>query len=330
MDAYKKLKSKLKISRLYLIIACVCILLCFISAAIAIIAHDKYAESTDAPYYTSDMTEGSICKIDIVKIDDSFAVENGSGNEYFLCMSTEGQFFVVKMARSVFENSFSEIYSYTLGLVDSAPASVSFSGVLTVMPQELIQLRIQYWGGSNFSDSVGLMYIDSSIKKVNYITPVFIAVSVIFGLVSILAFYIFIKRKLISLKCLKAVFNTGASRHALEEFTDIASKRYGSDNIILGASYIFCPDFGIIYLYSDILWCYAKRTKLYFFTVRKSLVIKDIYANTVSIPLKKIPSSAVDEIMSTIYLNNPECLLGYAKKHNDIYLSRLERFKVKF
>ena len=86
----------------------------------------------------------------------------------------------------------------------------------------------------------------------------FIAVSVIFGLVSILAFYIFIKRKLISLKCLKAVFNTGASRHALEEFTDIASKRYGSDNIILGASYIFCPDFGIIYLLSLIHICYSE------------------------------------------------------------------------
>ncbi len=87
------------------------------------------AAREEIPYYTDGMREGTLCKIDVAKIDRAFARTENSGDAYFVCMTSGERLFVIKMQEKAFETDFADVYAYTLGET-AAAAPVTLAGPL--------------------------------------------------------------------------------------------------------------------------------------------------------------------------------------------------------
>jgi hypothetical protein len=317
-DALNRLKSRFKTGIKNKIISFVCAALCLVCAAGAALA--ARAAHEEIPYYADGMQAGTLCKVDIVKIDRAFALTENGGDAYFVCMTAEQRLFVVKMQQKTFETDFADVYAYTLGEAASA-SPVSFSGRLEDMTDELNEIGAGYWGGDDFTDYVGTLYIDASIAQSDY-TLWWIAGASFSLALGIVNFTLFLRRRILSSRCLRRIQNTGKLQSVLDDLDDGNCTAFGKRELIFGPQHLICPPKGIAYAYGDIAWCYGKRTRLYFFAVSKNLTVCDRFGVQTNMLYSKASSARVDEALDCIMRHAPQSLFGFSEENKKLYALR--------
>lgn len=272
----------------------------------------------EIPYYDSGMKDGTLCKIDVEKIDRAFALLEGSDSGYYVCMSADGRMFVVKMSEKVFQSDFAAVYAYTIG--ESATSAVAtFTGKLDTMTEELTEIGVSYWGGEDFSDYVGTLYIDGSDSAPENYTALWIIAAALFFSVGVINFVVFLKLHIASARCLKCISNAGKTQSVLDEIDSAESFVLGKREMIFGSQYLICSKKGMVYTFNDIFWIYGKRTRVYFFAVSKNLVVCDRFGMQTNMLFSKASSKLVDQAMQLIVLRTPGCLNGFTEQNKKAY-----------
>jgi hypothetical protein len=178
-----------------------------------------------------------------------------------------------------------------------------------------------YWGGDDFINYVGTLYIDASAARSNY-TAWWIAGAAFFLSVGIVNFALFLRRRILSARCLRRVQSAGKLQCVLDDLGDENCASFGKRELIFGREHLICPQKGMVYAYGDIAWCYGKRTRIYFFAVSKNLTVCDCFGTQTDILYSAAASKRVDEALECIARHAPQSLFGFSKGNKELYALR--------
>lgn len=203
---------------------------------------------------------------------------------------------------------------------------ITIYGKTKKIPSDVLKLAIdtynevageEFLTNDNYESYIGNLYLD--ITDTSTITDVYLFISIIFLIISIIAGVIYIRR-IKSIKKLNNYYTDSEWEIIEKELIDNVIISFPKINLYLTDNYLIDKNSGLsIIRYSDIVWFYLYQLKRYGITTNQNIIVytndkkKHVIATINGSSKKK--DEIINSIVSNILAKNPKALYGYNKEN---------------
>jgi hypothetical protein len=181
---------------------------------------------------------------------------------------------------------------------------------------------------TDYTDYFGSCYLREGTTPENVAKTVFIAGSVIFGIILAIMLIQSAATGASRKKSDERLYSLGLQDNAEFEFTGIDNLRFDKAKLVLSEHFLYSGAACTVIPYTDILWLYQRIQRHNGIAVGRLLVAGLYDGRSVSVASRGVTDELANEVFNAAKAKNPDMLIGYSLDYARQYRTRVKDYKL--
>ena len=321
-----------KSARIWQIITAALLSLMIIGAA-----YEFNKPKTDPVRMSAQLNSGTYCYVDVSMVS-SWLLKVTGDREYTIyeAMDPDGNWFLLTLDDDAYAKLTAQQEAYQTYFFGDAsnfvlPDPVHFTGVTNKLDSDDAEQIASIFENTTVSDMNNLYgenYFNEGSNNQNEGVWAYVTGAIFIGM-----FFLIITIQNSSVrknyrKSEARLYELGKVEEAEAEYTAPESQRFAKPQLILSKQFVYCGVSGWLLPYEDIGWAYQRTQRSYGIPISKQIVAGLNNGKTVVLAARGVNDSVLTETARTIYMANPNCLIGYSFDNIKLYRQRVKEYKL--
>lgn len=313
-------------------------ILVFLALFAAMVAGVVYENQQPAPEpvrYSTAVDSGTYAYLDVQLLSEwIYKVTGDESHTYYEAMDPDQNWFVVDLPDATYSELEPFVDAYNFLFYEDMPYaeipdSVRVYGVARSLDSETISDLASFYdvSGSDYTAYFGSCYLDESASPENVAKTIFLAGSIVFGVILLIMLLQNAVTAANYKKCDTRLYALGLEDDAEFEYTGIDNQRFDKAKLVLSEHFLYSGTARVVIPYTDILWLYKRVQRSYGMIVSQLMIAGLFDGRSVTVASRGVTDELMSAVFSAAQTQNPDILAGYSLDYARQYRARVKEFK---